>query len=236
MKNSIFLLIFFLILIACDNQILDPNIGDPPEIDKRGSPQELIAKEEILPTKTYKMVPMLNEYIFNPDLKGGGGFLRKSNTQYAYENERERTIKNLKIYSPSKLVVDGMVYKTYNIYTINRHELLSEKGTVTEGRSWGTFKIYKVRDEVIDDDERALKYDQVTDKPLEDLGSLLFGGEFAGSIAGNNMEINLLGKGSDEFSGKSLVASENSICDNSGMLCWSSKISGKIRKVDYIDD
>jgi hypothetical protein len=234
MKNLFYLLICCLILIACDNQILDPNLGDTPELNKRGSPDELIIENKILPRKTYKVVPMLSEYAFDPN-NDCGGFLYKCNTKYSYENDRERRIKNLKIYSPSKLVVDGKVYKTYNIYTINRYELLSEKGAIVAGHTWGTFKIHKVKDEVIFDEDKVIKYDHVTRKPLEDLGGLLFSGEFTGNISGKRIEMKLHGKGSNAFSGKSLVAEEKTLC-SSGMMCWRSKLSGKIKRVEYIDE
>jgi hypothetical protein len=67
MKNLSILLLCILVLIACDNQVTQPNSGDPPEIDKRGSPQELIVKNETLPRKNYKILPMLSEYNFNPN-------------------------------------------------------------------------------------------------------------------------------------------------------------------------
>ena len=234
MKNLVYLLMCCLVLIACDNQITDPSLGDPPELEKKVLIDEIIAKDKISSRKSYKMVSMLSEYNFNPESPNCGGFLRDCNTKYSYESARERTIRNLKIYSPSKLVVDGKVYKTYNIYTINRFELLSKKGTVEKGRTWGTFKIYSVKDDAMDEDG-VIKYDQVTAKPLDDLGKLLFRGEFSGKLKKNSIEMNLSGKGFNSFSGKSLVAKEKSLCGNE-MMCWSSKLSGKIKKVEYIDD
>ena len=71
--------------------------------------------------------------------------------------------------------------------------------------------------------------------PLKQLGEMLMYGEFSGKINGKRTKIKLIGKGLNEFANYRLTADENMLCGK-GMSCWKSNISGKLKKVEYVDE
>ncbi|MDX1699692.1 MAG: hypothetical protein R3250_03690 [Melioribacteraceae bacterium] len=232
MKNLIVLLALILFATACHNDILQPEYSDLPELNK----ENVVGEEASSPRKSYKNLQMTSEYRFNPDNPADkvGGFLNAKRAKYSYEHPGERTIRNLKVYSPSTLVIDGKVYKTFNVYTINRHESLSKKGKVFSGNTWGSFKIHLAKEPVIFDEDKNVKYNLTAENSLKDLGEVLLQGKFSGNINGRKTKITLTGSGANILEGGKLSATEVMNCD--GDFCWKSKISGKIKKVELKDE
>ena len=237
MFKKIVLFASILFLIGCENQLTNPEDFDSMEVNKDLNNESLLLLDGKDAQKTYKTVPMLSEYNFNSEAKNHkcGGFLNKCYLEYDYENERERFVRNVKFYSPSKLVIDNKSYKTFSIYTINKRELLSNKGAVTGGSTWGSFTVYKcVESPIIYDEYGTINSDIIAEHPLKHCGPKLLEGKFTGEINGNVIIMELVGTGADELKGGQLTAIEEMKCGS--RYCWRSKISGKFKRVDYIDE
>ena len=145
-----------IMFISCENQILNHEYTETSSLDKRGSPETIIEGTDVSGQKSYNVNRVICEYNFNPNSLNNdcGGYLNNCRVKYSYENDSERSLRNLEIFVPSKLKVEGTVYKTINLYTINRHEILSAKGALKTGNTWGTFNIYKVKEPVIFDEDK----------------------------------------------------------------------------------
>ena len=232
MKNLVIIFALLLFATACDNDILQPDHSDLPAVEK----ENLVNNEAPSSRKTYKVLNMTSEYRFNPDspTEQVGGFLNKKRVKYSYEHAGERTLRNMKVYSPSTLVIDGKEYKTFNVYTINRHEILSKKGSLLSGKTWGSFKIHLANSSDINDDNGIVKYNSTTESPLKELGDVVLQGNFSGKIDTRQTKLTLSGEGNNILKGGKLSATEIMNCG--GDFCWRSKISGKIKKVEFTDE
>lgn len=172
--------------------------------------------KEPLPVVVPKKQKFRMGYLFDPNNYNSGGFLDSVNTKSIIEGNLKHT-RNLQVYVPTVMVIEGQRYLTYNYYTINKDEVILNSGKVISGKLWGTFKIA----------ERNAR--NITKNSEEKLVSsrTLFEGDFNGKIDLTNAKIVLMGTGKEKYSDHSFGAVEQMKCSND-FSCWSSSIKGTI--------
>ncbi|MCB0731376.1 MAG: hypothetical protein KDC88_10110 [Ignavibacteriae bacterium] len=245
MKKLFYLIVVVLFTFGCDNSsLVDPEVESPAEygISSELNKIDGLQSDILHSRKVYKNLSYQCNLHFDPNLsdKSCGGFLTLNHPGYQYENKYERTLRNLKVFVPSKLVVDNKVYKTFHLYTINRYEKLESKGNLVNGQTWGDFQIVvavnPIEEKNIENNKsKMIGYEVSNVKPIyEKFGDIMFAGQFSGEINSRKTKMELVGKGANSFKNSLLIGQENIIC--SGEFCWKSDGSGTVRKVEYWDE
>jgi hypothetical protein len=150
MKNLILLLTASILILACERSMVEPEFEEPLDLEKSE-----LAHQNLAPKKTYVTVDFRGQYSFNPN-KGDGDFFSKKAPKYSYETDRERFLRNMKVYTQGTLSMGNKDYKVVNIYNLNKHEILSKKGAIVSGRTWGEFTIRLEDNSRIKEDEYRL--------------------------------------------------------------------------------
>lgn len=239
MKKLIYLLVI-LLLIACENSnVVDPEVIDVSDFNNELSKIDGVKIDNQHSRKVYKQLTYQCNLQFNPD-QSCGGFLSIDPAQYQYENERERTLRNLLVFIPSIVKINNKVHNTYHLYNINKYENLDINGKVINGKTWGEFQIVLAVNTVPIKNKKLNKVEIIGDElanenPIyEKFGDVLFSGKFSGEIFNRKTKMNLVGQGLNQFDNSSLYVKESIVC--SGDFCWKSLGSGTVKKVEYWDE
>ena len=235
MKNLVYLITASVLLLACEQSMVEPVYEDPADSEKQIQISNELNDDNLAPKKNYRKVSFAGEYTFDPDNQNGG-FVGKHTPKYAYENNTERSLRNLRIYSPGELTIAEKTYKVVNVYTINRYERLSKKGIVVSGKTWGHFEIYLKKKPEIKEDEIPVRFSTTNTASLDKdkLGNIIFNGQFSGTITGGKVTVALVGNGQNEMKGSRMTGKELMNCGN--RFCYKSKSSGKLVHVELKDE
>ena len=159
-----------------------------------------------------KVVQLTSMYDFNPEL-GCGECLNGTTLEYKVEVEgKERHIQNAEVGVDARMSLNGKARDVRMVYTINRFENIAFGNKVKDGRTWGTFEIYRKLDDYH--------------------GGPIIKGSFLGEIFLNKTTIKLSGKGFEEYAGYSFKAKEQMVCTNANgkLHCWKSNTNGILIK------
>ena len=215
MKQVIFVFLVVALFFGChESNSVEPILDNSNQLNRQdGMP---------IQGQNTVSVRLSCEYNFNPDAADQqcGGLMSGTSLKYILDEPNgdgihQRYIRRAQIYSPSKLEINGIIFNTYNIYSLNRKERVTSEGNVVSGKTWGTFRIVENRGTIPQKGSHNV---------------VLFKGEFTGDILDNTTKIKLTGEGVETYRNYHLKATEKQNCTSSNgkLHCWTSAIKGRI--------
>ena len=95
MKKLILYFLAIVLVISCENQLVNPDNEDLNKFDKVGAPDNIKEGKYASAKKVYKVSKIHCEYTFDPNSpdQDCGGFLNSNGVKFKYESKKERSLR-----------------------------------------------------------------------------------------------------------------------------------------------